>query len=657
MYQGISGTMKTQHGRRRRAGVTPLRALAWATSATLAVMAALAPSSGSLVRAATSEPVYGATGIVVDGIRTDWQGTSPFASMYRAAKPDKPVESTLFLRYDCATGTLLAMVETVADVVLQPGGDDFVKVDGAKLAGSPDLGDYEQSADGLGWEASVPLAAGSYDLNVHAAVLDGGAQTSAVAGRSIPLTIVCRSSKVTAPSTDPSASPSVPPYGEPDFGGDPDPHDQVNGPRGICGCDPVPTPAAADTTTSPVTATVDPTLTPAIGNTAVDPSPATYRGVVLAIVGTPKVTLPPTDAAPVAPAVPATGTCGLRFSSLRSSWPAWPSGRWAACAVRRGTALADDTRPTALSPGARGRDAISRIPAVLPPPSAQGDAVSRRHERDRTLEPGANGFERRRRVVAHLEVGQEDPAGMGGRRELGDRGAVEVELVDGDRPRPERHLGEENVARPDEGCDVQRPATVPRVDQSGPRLTRDRDAQGMAVRRVGDAPGLELERADAREAVGEGHHVEGGSDEAGLPVQRIESLFEAVGRVDRHTSGRRELEAQVVPERDQVDEVVRVQMAHDDAEERAGFELARQGGEHPLTQIEDEGFAPGLEQVGRPERSGPVRVRGAGAEHRQLHAGPGRVVMVAASLPYRGEAGGVACDGARPPGSAAETPG
>ena len=45
-----------------------------------------------------------ATGMAinVDGSFADWTAADAFADMYRAGKADKPVESHLLLRYDCA---------------------------------------------------------------------------------------------------------------------------------------------------------------------------------------------------------------------------------------------------------------------------------------------------------------------------------------------------------------------------------------------------------------------------------------------------------------------------------------------------------------------------------------------------------------------------
>lgn len=153
---------------------------------------------------AGNEPTYGVAN--VDGNASEWNLTNDFfADMYRAAKPDKPVESKLYLRYDCQTKTLYALVLVVPDVqALVLPDDAFIK-----LGNSTKLVDGNYGDDGVvpdfawvglsqsgqvatGWEASVHLEPGYYpDLNVHIQVIHDGQQTSAVKDRAIPLLIDC----------------------------------------------------------------------------------------------------------------------------------------------------------------------------------------------------------------------------------------------------------------------------------------------------------------------------------------------------------------------------------------------------------------------------------------------------------------------------------
>ncbi len=131
--------------------------------------------------------------------------------MYRAGDSDKKVESKLYLRYNCDNGMLYVMVATVDGVVLAANGDNFVKIDGDKKVGSPDIGNYTQSADNMGWEASFALAEGTYDLDVHTQVTDDGSQTSALAGRSAVLTIACPEATVAPTTAPPTEAPTTAP--------------------------------------------------------------------------------------------------------------------------------------------------------------------------------------------------------------------------------------------------------------------------------------------------------------------------------------------------------------------------------------------------------------------------------------------------------------
>jgi hypothetical protein len=148
------------------------------------------------------EPTYGSA--TVDGHYSEWDLTNDFfAQMYRAGDPNKQVESTLYLRYDCKTHTLYALVlaEEGVTVLAQPD-DAFVKLgNSTKLVDGnygddgtpPDFAWVMEDSTYIGFEASAPLAPGNYtNLNVHVEVYDDDAsQTSAVADRAIPLDILC----------------------------------------------------------------------------------------------------------------------------------------------------------------------------------------------------------------------------------------------------------------------------------------------------------------------------------------------------------------------------------------------------------------------------------------------------------------------------------
>jgi hypothetical protein len=166
---------------------------------------------GSAVRIQSggSQPAYG-EGITVDGNTGDWDLTADyFADMYRAAKPNQPLESRLYLRYECGQGILYVLVLGADGVpVLAQPADAYVKI--LELGDSPvvggnsgndgtppdfswvDLGYDGDGSHARGWEGSFSIAQGDYTINAHTQVLDdGSSQTSAVANRAYGFTLQC----------------------------------------------------------------------------------------------------------------------------------------------------------------------------------------------------------------------------------------------------------------------------------------------------------------------------------------------------------------------------------------------------------------------------------------------------------------------------------
>ena len=94
----------------------------------------LASTTASVSAANPPEPTYGTA--VVNGDYSEWDLDGDFfANMYRAAKDTKKVESKLYLRYDCSTNTLYALVlavEGVPVLTTQPD-DSYIKINGTKV--------------------------------------------------------------------------------------------------------------------------------------------------------------------------------------------------------------------------------------------------------------------------------------------------------------------------------------------------------------------------------------------------------------------------------------------------------------------------------------------------------------------------------------------
>jgi hypothetical protein len=187
----MKGTAATK--RRTKAVISGLSALG--------MLAMLLMGALSAQAATPPEPTYASAN--VNGNYSEWDLNNDFfADMYRAADPNKKVESKLYLRYDCQTQTLYVLVLAVGGVTVLPEADNaFVKLGNAtKLVDGnsgddgvpPDFAWVMSNNDYIGFEASAYLAPGNYNnLNVHVQVEDGGSQTSAVADRAILLDIVC----------------------------------------------------------------------------------------------------------------------------------------------------------------------------------------------------------------------------------------------------------------------------------------------------------------------------------------------------------------------------------------------------------------------------------------------------------------------------------
>lgn len=142
-----------------------------------------------------AEPTYGSA--TVDGNPGEWNLTADFfADMYRAGDPSKKVESKLYLRYDCGTGVMYALVLSAGNwpILVQGNDEVWIKLNGGKV-GFASFAWVGQGYDGdgahaQGWEASFPLGQGGYSLAAHNNVFDdGGSQTAGT--QEIGLTIDC----------------------------------------------------------------------------------------------------------------------------------------------------------------------------------------------------------------------------------------------------------------------------------------------------------------------------------------------------------------------------------------------------------------------------------------------------------------------------------
>ncbi|MEO8228489.1 MAG: hypothetical protein ABI628_01865 [Chloroflexota bacterium] len=248
--------------------------LGWAGVAALLALSVLGPASVG----AASPPVPSSGSVTVDGSTGDWNlSADHFADMTDTGIANGTVRARLYLRYDCASETLFALVLGVDGIQFRETRPEnaYVRIDGAGKLVSGESGNDGTPPDfswvhpdgtlADGWEASGSLAPGDYRLRVH--VLrpddssDGYAQVDNI-GRDDPLKLVCA-----------SATPT-----------------------------PAPTGTIAPTATP--TGTIAPTATPR----------KTPSGGVSGVTAKPRVTLPPT--ATLASTEPAVSSLGVVFLGL-----------------------------------------------------------------------------------------------------------------------------------------------------------------------------------------------------------------------------------------------------------------------------------------------------------------------------------------------------
>lgn len=203
---------------RHRAGRL-LRPLAWAGVATLLALSVLGPASVG----AASPPVPSSGSATVDGATGDWDlGADHFADMTDAGSPTQPVVAKLYLRYDCDSGTLFALVLGIDGTQFRETRPEnaYIRIDGAGKLVSGESGndgtppDFSWvHPDGVladGWEASGHVAPGNHTVRAHVLRPDDSAdeyQNVDNIGRADPLALECVTETPT-PTATPTATPT-----------------------------------------------------------------------------------------------------------------------------------------------------------------------------------------------------------------------------------------------------------------------------------------------------------------------------------------------------------------------------------------------------------------------------------------------------------------
>lgn len=191
-----------------------LRPFGWAAAAALLALSVLSPVG--VGAANPPSPTYGTA--VVDGSITEWSMTGDkFAAMTEDGYPNKPVVAHLYLRYDCDSSTLYALVLGDGGVQFRETRPEnaYVRIDGSGKLFSGNSGNNGTPPDFAwvngngtladGYEGSGKLEPGSYSVRAHALQPDesaDGYKEIDNIGRSDPLVIECKE----APSASVEAS-------------------------------------------------------------------------------------------------------------------------------------------------------------------------------------------------------------------------------------------------------------------------------------------------------------------------------------------------------------------------------------------------------------------------------------------------------------------
>jgi hypothetical protein len=205
-----------------------LRPLGWAAVAALLALSVLGPAAV----AAGSPPVPSSGSVTVDGSSSDWSlAADHFADLTDSGNATKPVVAKLYLRYDCGSGTLYALVLGVDGTQFRQTRPEnaYIRIDGAGKAVSGESGndgtppDFSWvNPDGTladGFEGSAPLAPGSHTVRAHVLRPDDssdGYQTVDNIGRADALQLTCETA---TPTPTPTPTATAAPTGTPGGGG------------------------------------------------------------------------------------------------------------------------------------------------------------------------------------------------------------------------------------------------------------------------------------------------------------------------------------------------------------------------------------------------------------------------------------------------------
>ena len=110
-------------------------------------------------------------------------------------------------------------------------------------------------------------------------------------------------------------------------------------------------------------------------------------------------------------------------------------------------------------------------------------------------------------------------------------------------------------------------------------------------------------------------HFEGLRTESRLAVQRIEAIGEARRPDHADASGPLEVVAEIVSERDEIHEVIGMEVRDQHGAQRRRLDRRCKSRKRPLAKVQEERIGARSDEVGSPRRSDPISERGSCTEH------------------------------------------
>jgi uncharacterized repeat protein (TIGR01451 family) len=195
----------------------------------LSVLAAISAASVSTVSAIAAQPTYGTA--IIDGNQNEWNLTNDFFSkMCEAGAVDQTTGecnnkdhlSSLYMRYDCNTNTIFALVLRESNFWPEKSkGEAWIKIyelgnspvvdgdddnNGSPSGNPPEFSwvppDGVEGVDLTGYEASFILQPGSYNMEAHVNIVPDRTSSTGKSGNRSQISVQCDNTPPPSPSID-----------------------------------------------------------------------------------------------------------------------------------------------------------------------------------------------------------------------------------------------------------------------------------------------------------------------------------------------------------------------------------------------------------------------------------------------------------------------